>query len=216
MGGKAVPFPPAQRRVSKFRLPGAGCPFLKGRPCWEPASPQRQGQSPTPQRGRKCAFDGLAVARWNRRRGNDRGAAKRLDLKRRTISAVVGRGSVNFNNQGVYFARTPTQTKSAIKIVGGEQYILGSHAHEHLSVEEGRVPNLHGSISRGGEGDTMDPGQIPPKFKGRPWGSQPAVGPPGNYEQQSKPVLGHQAPNRCARWRESVEAWQFRLCRPKG
>ena len=61
VGGKAVPFPPAQRRVSKFRR-GAGCPFQRAALLGE-ATAVAGGKAPAPPRrahgtfaptGRKC------------------------------------------------------------------------------------------------------------------------------------------------------------------
>ena len=64
VGGKAVPFPPAQRRVSKFRR-GAGCPFqraaLLGR------QPQLPGQRPSRLPARSVLLP-TEVGRGRRRR----------------------------------------------------------------------------------------------------------------------------------------------------
>jgi len=54
VGGKAVPFPPAQRRVSKFRR-GAGCPFQRAALLGEPSA-DGGGNAPTPPRRAQMRF----------------------------------------------------------------------------------------------------------------------------------------------------------------
>ena len=54
VGGKAVPFPPAQRRVSKFRR-GAGCPFQRAALLGE-LSADGGGNAPTPPRRAQMRF----------------------------------------------------------------------------------------------------------------------------------------------------------------
>ena len=91
--GKGCAFPPAQRRVSKFRR-GAGCPFQRAALLGEPSA-DGGGNAPTPPRRAQMRF---CVTFAESNKGRRWRGERSVDLKR-TISAMVGKGSVNHNSR---------------------------------------------------------------------------------------------------------------------